>query len=91
MNITLLNGMQIENIPEGTSDEEIRTQTIAAGLASEEDFRVLDFVTLQDWQRPGVGFFGWLGQQEGSTGYRPKPVQTESPMHAPGMVRDGGV
>jgi len=38
MNVTLPNGTVLENVPEGTSKEEIKSKAIAAGLATEEDF-----------------------------------------------------
>jgi len=38
MNVTLPNGKVIENVPEGTSKEEIKLKAIEAGLATEADF-----------------------------------------------------
>ena len=38
MNVTLPNGKVIENVPEGTSKEEIRLKAIEAGIATEADF-----------------------------------------------------
>jgi len=38
MNVTLPNGKVIENVPEGTSKEEIKRKAIAAGFATEADF-----------------------------------------------------
>lgn len=38
MNVTLPNGVVLENVPEGTSKEEIKRKAIAAGYATEEDF-----------------------------------------------------
>jgi len=38
MNVTLPNGKVIENVPEGTSKEEIKLKAIEAGIATEADF-----------------------------------------------------
>lgn len=38
MNVTLPNGVVLENVPEGTSKEEIKRKAIAAGYATEADF-----------------------------------------------------
>src|SRR5210317_2274545 len=38
MNVTLPNGVVLENVPEGTTKEEIKSRAIAAGYSTEADF-----------------------------------------------------
>lgn len=57
MNVTLPNGFVIEGVPQGTSKEDIMRKAISAGLATQQDFGVIDdFVPTEERLAETAGF-----------------------------------
>ena len=52
--VRLPNGSFITDVPDGTPDEVVWGNAITIGIATPEDFVVLDYMSVQEWLRPAV-------------------------------------